>query len=105
MFLKVTHPHTHIHHRLNWEQNALSCDKATLSMIHGRHRCKHTGTGKWVKWTLRENKSMLAKPQTAPEPINSMSFFSAISTRDGDERKGGGERGREMEREIGVKEV
>lgn len=31
--------------------------------------------------------------------------FSALSTRDGDERKGGGERGREMEREIGVKEV
>lgn len=48
---------------------------------------------------------MLAKPQTAPEPLNNMSFFSALSTRDGDERKGGGERGREMEREIGAKEV
>lgn len=47
---------------------------------------------------------MLAKPQTAPEPLNT-SFFSALSTRDGDERKSGGERGREMEREIGVKEV
>lgn len=48
---------------------------------------------------------MLAKPQTAPEPLNNMSFFSALSTRDGDERKGGVERGREMEREIGAKEV
>lgn len=33
-------------------------------MIHKRHERTRTGTGKWVKWTLRENKCTLEKPQS-----------------------------------------
>lgn len=70
-----------------------------LTRTNDRHERTHTHTCtlcvNWVKWTRRENECKVRK---VTEPVDSGSFLSLISTRDGDERKGKRDVGRERER-------